>query len=338
MTISQDSRVAVERLTDQAEHLLSSCSDTATLVAALDVAVVQTALTESQRIGVRSDSSLEAMLRAFLLKLVKGMQFVGDLPGYLHDSPDHAAALGFDPEDIPARTTFSRWWNHYFPDALKRILDETATKIVERARSQGRSLDMRTLEPEHKHDRSDRTKQRVKRRKTRETAKEMRHLVYPQLQLKRASNTTHDESAFFDLLTHMGLNNDFAENGSLTFDEITDDRETPQADTLLHHLRKFDREEITALFDGASDALYEAADRMGLFDAPVNLAIDATVWRFYGDTGTEMVTNVDPERGTSYGYKFLTLCVVGEDGERFTLDWTPVETRGDMIEASRRIS
>jgi hypothetical protein len=113
----------------------------------------------------------------------------------------------------------------------------------------------------------------------------------------------------------MGLGDDFAENGLLTFDETADDREMPQPDTLLHHLRKFDRDEITALFDGASDALYEAADRTGLFDAPVDLAIDATVWRFYGDIETEMVTNVDPARGTSYGYKFLRLCVVGDDGE-----------------------
>ena len=72
---------------------------------------------------------------------------------------------------------------------------------------------------------------------------------------------------------------------------------------------------------------------MGLFDTPVNVAIDATVWRFYGDTETEMVTDVDPDRGTSYGYKFLTLCVVGDDGKRFTLEVVPVETREDMIEA-----
>ena len=78
--------------------------------------------------------------------------------------------------------------------------------------------------------------------------------------------------------------------------------------------------------------MYESADEMGLFDDRLNLAIDEIPWRFYGDTDTYGVGNVDHARGTSYAYKLLTICIVGDDGERFTLDWTIVTGREETRE------
>jgi hypothetical protein len=338
MTTESNTRAA-ENLVEQTTGILETHEQVAALVAELDLAAFRNHV--EVEAGSNSPVSFESMIRAHLLREIRGMQFMSDLPEYLEDNPGHARALGFaDKEDavnVPSRSTFSRWWNDYLAGDAAEIVEDVATRTVDQAHQQGTPLDSQALEPEDKQDTSERTKRRHKRVKKRELAREMRERVYPHLDLDRDGSVEHPERIFFDLLTHMGLEEDFAENGSETFElNGFDDDETPDADTLLYHLKQSDRATITAMFEAANEFLFELVKRQIELDRPVDVAIDTTDWPFYGDPETEMVNGTKPTKNTHRAYQFATLCVV-EGESRFTLCVLPVSAEMDIAEIVRQL-
>lgn len=322
-------------LADQIGELLESHTESASLTVALDLTPICNRL--GGQTGSKSSITPESMVRAHLLRKIRGMQFLNDLPKYFEDHPDYAVAFGFvdenDTVDVPSRSAFSRWWNHYLPEDVVEIIEDLADRIIEQAHQQGQPLDCRPLEPEDVQATSQRTKSRVKKEMTHEVAEKMAQYVYPQLGLKRAENTKYADEEFFRLLLHMAQTDDFAANGSDTLTEIfDDDKEAPDGDTLQYHLKKFDPNEIEAMSEDASDMLFELARKMGLFDDACNIAFDTTPVPFYGDTETEGVSDIKPTQGTAYGYEFMTVSVVSENGKRFMLDFALVETREDIMD------
>lgn len=92
------------------------------------------------------------------------------------------------------------------------------------------------------------------------------------------------------------------------------------------------------MFEEVTDLLWQLADRRGFLDGYVDAAIDEHAWRFYGESETPRVSDdVDPARGTDKAYRFLTLSVVGDEGERFIVGARQVASKQEKLEAMKEL-
>ncbi|AKH97505.1 transposase [Halanaeroarchaeum sulfurireducens] len=325
-----DARQQVAALLDEADE---SDIDTVRIATSIDVSPI---VREGIDGGDRSPFSAESMVRAHLYRHLRGLDFIQDLSDGLQDTPSTARKLGFDPAQIPDRSVLSRWWNEYFISEARDTIESAAEEIVEYIHDQALPLDTAAYEPDPPSGESSRTKKRRKKQKRKEVLQNTRDWLYSGIELHREGPTRYSDNDYLDLLAHLGLENSFANNGAEGFkDEVADiveedDPSVPTGDSLIHHLRKFDPDELFTLFDELNDRLFQVAKEHGLFDKPVDLAIDENAVPFYGDRNLPMVTNIKPKAGTSYGYKFATICIVGDHGRRFTLGVVPVTNREEM--------
>lgn len=163
--------------------------------------------------------------------------------------------------------------------------------------------------------------------------------VYPELDLDLHHNTTYDRTQFLDLLTHISLEDEFANAGAKTLrlrdgdpSQLRSDRRSGLAKELGRHLRNLDREQIQAQFDAVLEQIRTLAKRARLLTGQVDLAIDEHEWLFYGDDETDMVTHTNPAQGTDLAFTFLTACVVSSDF-RLTVGVVPLGPDIDIGQA-----
>ena len=79
------------------------------------------------------------------------------------------------------------------------------------------------------------------------------------------------------------MTQDFAENGSKIYRELK--RKGPDADTLLHHLKKYDNiRELQTMFIRVFEVVCNMARQANILDRRkrVDVAIDYTEWYYYG--------------------------------------------------------
>lgn len=259
------------------------------------------------------------------------------------ETDDRAQTIGYDPAKFsdgaaaPNRTTLYRAWDEYFGDELQEVVEAVVQRIREYARDTGHLLGSQTLETEDKHDASPRTEYRFKRRITHEMADLFRDRFYDEIDIEMPENAQYDKEDLFDLYLHMAFSNDFATNGAKTWREDVDDEDTaPSGDTFPSYPRAFDElhdNEVSEMFDAVSNILWDMAERCGYLDGFIDVAIDGHAWRFYGDPDTPRVSSVKPDRGTNQAYEFLTLSVIGDEGEKFTLAIRQVASKQEKLEA-----
>lgn len=159
-------------------------------------------------------------------------------------------------------------------------------------------------------------------KKFKEISNFLKWKVFPELKFPRADNITYDDIEFLDLLTFTGMRNVCTTEGYNLFTELTD-RDIPHADTLLHHVRNTDRGEIYRMYEEGNEKILNLAKERGRLDREVDVAIDFTNVRYYGDKNDEMVIETKPKDGTSHAYQFATLKIVS-GGEHYTLRAVPV--------------
>lgn len=144
-----------------------------------------------------------------------------------------------------------------------------------------------------------------------------------------------------DLLTYMGLTNHCANDGSVMLRRDDDNPElVPSGDTLRDYIRQFDevkQGEVTDLFGNLSTLLYSVARERGLLDGIVDVAIDEHNWRHYSDLDTPRTRQVKYDDGTNRAYQFITLSVIGDDGERFVVGFDHVASKQEKLEAMKRL-
>ena len=147
-------------------------------------------------------------------------------------------------------------------------------------------------------------------------------VVVPNLKLKTYHNCKYSYNDFFRLLTYAGINNGCAE-GSANNLNFYSDKECPNGDTLLYHLKKFDTSELLESYEKITDQIISMAKNRGLLNGPVDCAIDYTDELYYGDRNDPMVVGTKPQKGTSKAYRFATLTIVEKDC-RLTIRALPV--------------
>ena len=266
--------------------------------------------------------SLDALFRACVLKEVKGLRCYTQLEKYLGYHKKEAQSLGFD--EIPNRRTFSHFITTVAGEQTRELIGFTARKMVEIADKFSIDLDIDIKVEKAKKPVSQATFYRTKKTKAKELARLLRKKISPFMDLNMADNCTYTKNHFLNLLTHLCLTQDFAENGSKTLREARD--MVPDADTLLYHLKHYDdMESLKKMFLVVFEKLWDIGRSSNLFNPrrKYDVAVDFTEWFFYGDKGAPMVMGKKPERGTDRCYKFATINIVEAD-RRFTLLALPV--------------
>jgi len=272
--------------------------------------------------------SYESLFKLILFQKLKGIRFQTRIVRYLRRHPSEKFKLGFS--QTPDQTTISYFVNHILDDKTKELLDFTADKIIEVSEKFGILFDVKTLEPEKPIKQTKERNQHLQRDKqTKEACKLFKRRFSPFINLHLGKNTTYKKNTFIDLMIHMGLTQDFAENGSKVFKEMK--TFGPNADTLLYHLKKYsDIRELQRMYETLFEVLWEMTRKVNLFDVRkrVDVAIDYTEWFYYGNRKAPFVVGKMPERGAISCYKFATINIV-ESGKRFTLLAIPVNALSD---------
>lgn len=297
------------------------------LAASLNVTPI---VTDGVTGGSRSSYSAESIVRAHVYRHLRGMDFIQDLSTELSEEPYTARVLGFALSNTPDRTVLSRWWNDYITQDAREAIRVETEDVVRFLYSEGIPLDTQAFEPDEDRGTSERSKSRIKTEKTQEILKNTRKWLYGGIELDRSGPVKYNDTDYFDLITHLALENSFPNDGANGFndyvEEVSDQRDpdSPTGDSLLYHLKKFEEDELQDLFETLTDRLFHIAKQRDMFEKPVDIALDENAIPYYGDTSDHMVTNMKPRAGTSYGFKYLTACVVGQSGERFTIAFLPV--------------
>lgn len=268
--------------------------------------------------------SFESLVKLVLFQKLKGIKFYTKLAKYLRRNPSERFKLGFS--ETPNRAQVGHFINHILDNETKETLVYVATKIEEVSEKFGILFDVKTLEPEKPHkETKERNQYLQKNEKTKEICKLFKKRFAPFINLNLKNNTLYKKTQFIDLMIHMGMTRDFAENGSKTYKELRGFY-NPDADTLLYHLKNYSNyKNLHKMFTTLFEIVWEMTRKINLFDIRkrYDVAVDFTEWYFYGDRGAPMVVGKEPERGTSKCYKFATINIV-ESGKRFTLLALPV--------------
>jgi hypothetical protein len=278
-----------------------------------------------------------SLFRLLIFQKLKKIKYQKQLHQYLKLHPEETLLLGLT--EIPDRRTTGYFLHHILDNEKRELLDFILTKIEEVSEKFGILFDIQTLEPKRPKKLTKKRNQDLQRKKnTREVCQLIKKRFSPFIDFKLRHNTVYQKNQFIDLMLHMGMTRDFAENGSKTLKELKDNK-TPDADTLLYHIKNHnDLKEIQKMYLTLFEILWTMIKQSNTLDIhkQYDVAIDYTEWFYYGDRSTPMVVGKKPERGTSKCYKFATINIV-EAGKRFTLLALPVGPFDSKDEILRKL-
>jgi hypothetical protein len=279
----------------------------------------------------------DSLLKLTVYQHLKHIRFYTKLTKHLKINPSDKFKLGFT--QTPNRAHIGYFNNHILDDDTKEIIAFMVSKIEEISEKFGILLDITTLTPEPPQiETKERNHYHLKKDKTQDICRLFKKRIAPFINLHLKSNAIYTKNHYIDLLIHLGLTQDFAENGSKTFKELKGPH-NPDADTLLYHLKNYaDTKGLHKMFVTLFEIVWEMTRKINLFDIRkhYDVAIDFTEWYFYGDRSAPMVVGKEPERGTSKCYKFATINIV-EAGKRFTLLAIPVGPFDNKQEILRKL-
>lgn len=312
----------------QAADLIDADTTAVELVADLDVSRYRHA---DSYPDWHSSTSFAPVFRAILLRELAEWSDP-ELHRRLKSDAAVATALGFDSDEIPDRSTFTRARNTRF-EALQSRLARECEQIRRLAAERGSPLGTTAFEPDETTGTSERTVQRLLRGKAAEVLDEMSWTVFPAYEFDRPEEPIYDETDLLELETLLGIENQAANGGSQTYgDLIAPETELdapfyedgPTGETLLEAIKELSVKEIAAMHNAAAARLLTRAKPHAEFSRRVLLAIDITYVAYYGECeGMAWVQGAPPEKEYEWCYQFATAAIVGESAH-FTVAILPI--------------
>ncbi|ELZ96569.1 transposase [Haloferax sulfurifontis] len=169
--------------------------------------------------------------------------------------------------------------------------------------------------------------------------RELRSETFKYIRLKRDASTSVSKDAAMRVLVAAANGNAFVNDAAENLDlkPWYDGSEIPTGQTLIYHIRKSTREQITQMFMEANEPLFEIAADHDYFPDRAEVAIDITDWPYYGDPDSdEYVRGTKPGRNYARAWKYITLSLVGTDTP-FILLVLPVRKRSEAPQYVRRL-
>src|SRR3989338_83439 len=265
--------------------------------------------------------SVDSLLKLYLYKRVKGFTTYPILTKNLEESKDCLLKLGL--QSIPTKQNFNHFFKSKVNSQMLDILDRTAEKVLAVATQKKCILDLEIV----KKNISDyKNKAREETKVLKQSTKLLKRLIYPQIKIKMGKNSRFTTKDLLDILVHIAQTHDFANNGCKSFNDLYEDKDVPDSDTLLYHLKKIGSiEDIRNVFAGVTEVMLNfAKQNYNLFNRrKLDIAYDIHKIPYYCNINDDYVKGSKNERGTSYFYHFLT-CDIVVAGKKFTIDVLPV--------------
>lgn len=158
--------------------------------------------------------------------------------------------------------------------------------------------------------------------------------------MKQHHNAEYEPFQLLSFLTYAAFTNDFVNDAAETYPLS---EEAPHPNTVFYRIRNLSVEEILGQFNSAMERIIEVARGKGALEGKLDLAIDLTDWRYYGDSDDPMVLRVKPKDGTTKAFVLATVYAI-VDGQRFTLRAIPVgslsnkeEILGELIDYAKNL-
>lgn len=308
----------------------------------------------------RNTTETDEILKAHLLRLVKGWKHATPLVRYLNErEPEVKERLGVDGELKQPRVW--KAWNKRLGGAGKRTLRVIANAFVQIAREHNVAVPDKafqpdpTVDPREDADPDSRSVRKLTQEETQKVWKRAKPIITDHYWLDRGDNTQVPEPAFWEAQAFVGARVERCANGGLeTFFNNSDRDRVHAGSTHRYHLQKHDVESIREMHRETTKELIELAQQEGKLDREVTVAIDITKsnpWRskhtlegWHPDPDKRNVTEPwilgykdDDKKGSKafdYYFQWATLQIVGGSSIPLVLDSLPVKrgmSRGDIV-------
>jgi putative transposase len=259
----------------------------------------------------------------YLFRLIKGIRNYEKLTEYFNNNEEEAFQLGFYKNEenrleLPPKRTYNNYITNFSAEQ-KQELSLLAERILSLATQKQIILDIEIVKKAIKE------KKKNYEREIKEAVKLIKKLVYPLVDLKIKENGKFTTKDLLDVLVHVALTHDFANNGSSTFKEINPEAKAPSGDLMMYHFSKFDSiYQLRKMFERILDVIFNFARRNYniLQHRKLDIAYDIHKICYYGK-GIQYACGDKFERGTSNFIEFLT-CSIVVSGQRFVIDVVPI--------------
>jgi putative transposase len=273
--------------------------------------------------------SLSSIIKLYLFRLIKGLRNYEKLTAYLIENQEEAFQLGFYRNDnntleLPPKRTYNNYLTTFSAEQ-KQELNLLAAKIISLATQNKVILDLEIVKKTIKE------KKKSYEAEIKEAVKLIKKLVYPMVELKIKENGKFTTKDLLDVLVHVALTHDFANNGSFTFRELNPEKPSPSGDLMLYHFSKFNSIwQLRKMFERILDVIFNfaRANYNILKHRRFDIAYDIHKICYYGK-GIQYACGDKFERGTSEFLEFLT-CSIVVGGQRFVMDVVPIHPLGSM--------
>lgn len=249
----------------------------------------------------------------------------------LAENPDVARPLGFDPTEVPDRSTIYRARTDRF-EGLERTIRTAVRQIRRLAAEAGSPIGPRP-EPDEDSGTSPRTEERLIRKKMKDVMDELETVVFPAFDFDRPEEAIYDEDDLLTLEALMGIKNLSANDGGKALgDQLDPDvdapfyEDGPTGETLLEDVKELDPEDISEMVNRAAMRTLTRAKPYMEFRRPVTLAIDITYVAYYPEERPEEMIRLQgapDDKDYRWCHKFATAAIVGEN-VHFTVAMLPV--------------
>ena len=297
----------------------------------------------------------ERMLLVYLWSKVEG-ESPGVLRAKLENNTALARAFGFDPSELPSESTFRPCRLKERFEELEYRLTKASEAIRTIARERGAPLganigDETLTRADQTDDPSERTIQRLLRKRGFEVLEELRATVFPAIGLPRPDNPIYDNEELLTLESVAALSDDAANSAGQTLgDKMNPDpdiegegdnpeefdpfyEDGPSGETLLEAIKALSVEEIATLLNFALKKTYHRAkprlqeiehDDGSRFGTRAKVALDITYVAYYGQRDEmEWVQGAPDNKSYRWCHKFATAVIVG-DNTHYTVAVCPL--------------
>lgn len=333
MTGDDSSITLTTTVSKQAAEILNQDTDWVEMAKQLDISRYR----HRDRVPEYCDATpFRPMFLAYLWATVEQKSYSG-IPNRLAERPELASAFGFDPDDLPSESTFR-------PVRLERRFGELES-TVERAAEQIRQIAAERGSPigydilpldtgddgDDEGEPSNRTVQRLLRKKGQQVMNEMQSVTFPAIPLPRPENAIYDTEELLGLETAATIRRSAANGAGYSMGDLKnpnpnlDDpfyEDGPTGETLLKAMKEMSVDEIATVMNFALRKTYTRAKprlrELDDYDTNVMLALDITHVAYYGDTDElEWVQGTpdkyEDERPYEWCHMFATAVIVGQN-------------------------
>ena len=286
--------------------------------------------------GSYSSRAFRSVLLAYLWATVEKESCSG-IPKRLDNQPDLARAFGFDPDDLPSESTFRpARLNNRFGDlesTVETAAEQIRTIAAERGSPIGYDILGKTTDDSDTDDTpSNRTVQRLLRKKGRQVLDELKSVALPSMSLPRPEESVYDTEELLVLEAFAAIKRSAANKAGR---KVGDDKnpnpdlddpfyeDGPSGETVLDAVKEMSVSEIATVMNFALRKTYTRAkprlqelekNNGSRFGVRAQVALDMTYVAYYGDRDEmKWVQGAPDDKGYDWCHKFATVVIVGDN-------------------------